>query len=183
MLLLPARIGGLAERTGPRLPMTLGPLVVGAGLAVMSRIDRGAGCLQTVLPGVVLFGLGLATTVAPLTSTVLGSVDEAHIGAASGTNNAVSRVAGLLAVALLPFISGMTGARSVGAGFARAMLISAAVCGLGGVAALVTVLLGRAVDHYPLPEVMGACQSPSTCRPPSAETAGSGPRQGHVANP
>ncbi|HEY9289961.1 MAG TPA: MFS transporter, partial [Microlunatus sp.] len=101
MLLLSGRIGGLAQRTGPRLPMTIGPVVAGIGLTLLIMAQPGRGYLPGVLPGVTVLGLGLAITVAPLTSAVL-AVDEDHVGAASGTNNAVSRLAGMLAVAILP---------------------------------------------------------------------------------
>lgn len=98
---LSPRFGRLASGTGPRLPMTAGPIVAGVGLLLMLRIDADAGYLADVLPGVLVFGLGLAATVAPLTATVLDSVEERRVGIASGINNGVSRVAGLLAIAVL----------------------------------------------------------------------------------
>lgn len=98
---LSPRFGRLASGTGPRLPMTAGPIVAGLGLLLMLRIDAEAGYVLDVLPGVVVFGLGLAATVAPLTATVLDSVEERRVGIASGVNNGVSRVAGLLAIAVL----------------------------------------------------------------------------------
>jgi EmrB/QacA subfamily drug resistance transporter len=98
---LSPRFGRLASGTGPRLPMTLGPIVGGLGLLLMMRIDAGAEYLPDVLPAIVVFGLGLSATVAPLTATVLDSVPEHHVGIASGVNNGVSRVAGLLAIAVL----------------------------------------------------------------------------------
>jgi predicted MFS family arabinose efflux permease len=101
LFLLSPRFGRLASGTGPRLPMTAGPIVAGAGLLLLLRVDAGAAYLPDVLPGVLVFSLGLAATVAPLTATVLDSVDERHVGAASGANNGVSRVAGLLAIAVL----------------------------------------------------------------------------------
>jgi EmrB/QacA subfamily drug resistance transporter len=101
LFLLSPRFGRLASGTGPRLPMTAGPIVAGAGLLLLLRVDAGAAYLPDVLPGVLVFSLGLAVTVAPLTATVLDSVDERHVGAASGANNGVSRVAGLLAIAVL----------------------------------------------------------------------------------
>lgn len=107
MLLLSARAGALAERIGPRLPMTVGPLVCAAGLVLLSRIGPEASYLRAVLPGVGILGLGLSLTVAPLTATALGSVDERHAGIASGVNNAVARAAGLLAVAVLPLAAGL----------------------------------------------------------------------------
>jgi EmrB/QacA subfamily drug resistance transporter len=99
MFFLSSRFGALADRLGPRLFMGAGPLVAGAGLLELVRLDREADYLTTVLPGVALFGLGLAMTVAPLTATVLADADERHAGIASGVNNAIARVAGLLAIA------------------------------------------------------------------------------------
>ncbi|HET8565104.1 MAG TPA: MFS transporter [Solirubrobacterales bacterium] len=98
---LSPRWGKLASGTGPRLPMTLGPIVGGAGLLLMLRVGSGADYVVDVLPAVLVFGLGLSATVAPLTATVLDSVEERHVGIASGINNGVSRVAGLLAIAVL----------------------------------------------------------------------------------
>ena len=102
MLLLSSRAGALAQRIGPRLPMTIGPLVIAIGLLLFTRIAPGVSYVSTVLPAVIVFGLGLACTVAPLTATVLASVRDAELGVASGVNNAAARLAGLLAVAVLP---------------------------------------------------------------------------------
>ena len=107
MLLLSARAGALAERIGPRLPMTAGPVVCACGFLLLARIGPRASYLTDVLPGVLALGLGLSLTVAPLTATALGSVDERHAGIASGVNNAVARAAGLLAVAVLPLVAGL----------------------------------------------------------------------------
>ena len=104
MLLLSSRSGALAQRIGPRVQMTVGPMIIAAGLVLFARIAPGQHYVGTVLPAVVVFGLGLACTVAPLTSTVLASVDDAELGVASGVNNAASRLAGLLAVAVLPAV-------------------------------------------------------------------------------
>jgi len=101
LFLLSPQFGKLASDTGPRLPMTAGPIVAGIGLLLLLRIDPDAAYLSEVLPGVVVFSVGLAATVAPLTATVLDSVDERHIGIASGANNGIARVAGLLAIAVL----------------------------------------------------------------------------------
>lgn len=164
MLLLSGRIGGLAQRTGPRLPMTVGPLVAGAGLALLSLARPGASYLVGVFPGVVVFGFGLAITVAPLTSAVLAAVDEQHVGAASGANNAISRLAGLLAVAVLPLAAGLdtTSGGALGPGFATAMFISAALCGFGGLVAAVTIGKRTPVQAHTLPAVNQACQHPCT---------------------
>jgi MFS family permease len=101
LFFLSPRWGRLASGTGPRLPMTIGPIVGGLGLLLMMRIGSGADYLTEVLPAILVFGLGLSATVAPLTATVLDSVDEHHVGIASGVNNGISRVAGLLAIAVL----------------------------------------------------------------------------------
>jgi EmrB/QacA subfamily drug resistance transporter len=101
LFVLSPRWGKLASGTGPRLPMTLGPIVGGVGLLLMLRIGSDAEYLPEVLPAILVFGLGLSATVAPLTATVLDSVEERHVGIASGINNGVSRVAGLLAIAIL----------------------------------------------------------------------------------
>ncbi|MGH8866794.1 MAG: MFS transporter [Actinomycetes bacterium] len=109
MLLLSPRAGELAQRIGPRRPMTFGPLVAAVGLLLLLRVGADASYLTDVLPGVVVFGLGLSLTVAPLTATVLGAAPVAHAGIASGVNNAVARAAGLLAVAVLPTAVGLSG--------------------------------------------------------------------------
>jgi EmrB/QacA subfamily drug resistance transporter len=101
LFFLSPRWGRLASGTGPRLPMTIGPIVGGVGLLLMLRVGSNADYVTDVLPAIVVFGLGLSATVAPLTATVLDSVEERHVGIASGINNGVSRVAGLLAIAVL----------------------------------------------------------------------------------
>lgn len=144
LLLLSSSAGRLAGRVGPRLPMTVGPLLAAAGLALMTRVVPGASYVGAVLPGAVAFGLGMAATVAPLTATVLGAVDDARAGVASGVNNAVARVAGLIAVAVLPLVAGLSSSRQLSpleftAGFHRAMWVAAAVCVAGGVVSYVGV--------------------------------------------
>jgi EmrB/QacA subfamily drug resistance transporter len=99
MFFLSSRFGALADRVGPRLFMGVGPILGGAGLLLMIGVDADADYLTDILPGMILFGLGLAITVAPLTATVLGDADQRHAGVASGVNNAIARVAGLLAIA------------------------------------------------------------------------------------
>jgi EmrB/QacA subfamily drug resistance transporter len=101
LFFLSPRWGKLASGTGPRLPMCGGPIVGGIGLIMLLRVDASADYLTEVLPAILIFGLGLSATVAPLTATVLDSVEERHVGIASGVNNGVSRVAGLLAIAVL----------------------------------------------------------------------------------
>jgi EmrB/QacA subfamily drug resistance transporter len=112
LFFLSPRFGRFASGTGPRLPMTAGPIVGGLGLLLMLRVGTSADYPTEVLPAILVFGLGLAATVAPLTATVLDSVAERRVGIASGINNGVSRVAGLLAIAVLgAVISAHFGAR------------------------------------------------------------------------
>ncbi len=158
--------GELAQRTGPRLPMTAGPLVAAVGVALMARIVPGATYLVAVLPAVVAFGAGLAITVAPLTAAVLSAVPDAYAGTASGVNNAISRVAGLIAVAVLPAAAGIDAGpgQPLGPGYSLAMLITAAVCLVGGITALVTIRTGADVAPQVLPGINHACQDPCTRR-------------------
>jgi predicted MFS family arabinose efflux permease len=95
------RFGALAGRVGPRLFMGLGPLVCSVGLLLWLSLDERGTYLTQVLPGAVVFGLGLAMTVAPLTATVLGAVAAEHAGVASGVNNAIARIGSLLAIAIV----------------------------------------------------------------------------------
>jgi EmrB/QacA subfamily drug resistance transporter len=144
MLVLSSRAGALAQRIGPRIPLTAGPLVIAAGLLLMARIQPGDSYLTGVLPAIVVFGLGLTLVVAPVTATVLAAADSRHSGIASGINNAVSRVAGLLAVAVLPLVAGLTGdgfykPSVMTHGFHVAMVTCAIVSALGGVLAWVTI--------------------------------------------
>jgi EmrB/QacA subfamily drug resistance transporter len=144
MLMLSARSGRLASRIGPRLQMSVGPVVVGAGLALLTRSTYGSSYAVYVLPAVVVFGLGLAVTVAPLTATAMSSAPADHSGIASAVNNDVARLGGLLAVAVLPALAGITGTAylhpdALAAGFRTAVLISAALCAAGGLLAAVTI--------------------------------------------
>ena len=109
MLVFSARSGRLASRIGPRLQMSCGPIVIGAGLLLLTRATHPGSYVTTVLPAVIVFGIGLAITVAPLTSTAMGAAPAEHSGVASAVNNVVARAAGLLAVAVLPLVAGLTG--------------------------------------------------------------------------
>lgn len=109
-LLLSARSGRLAQRIGPRAPMTAGPLVCAVGLAMTLRLSTTSDYWTDVLPAVAVFGLGLAILVAPLTASVLAAVPAERAGIASGVNNAVARAANLIAVAALPAVTGLSGA-------------------------------------------------------------------------
>jgi MFS family permease len=140
MLLFSARSGALAARIGPRLQMSVGPAVVAVGLLLMLRIGPGASYSADVLPAVIVLGAGLATMVAPLTSTALAAVDDEHAGIASGVNNAVARAAGLIAVAVLPAVAGLTGnvysdPGAFAHGFRIAIGISVTLLLLGGLLA------------------------------------------------
>jgi EmrB/QacA subfamily drug resistance transporter len=138
MILFSARGGRLSERIGPRIPMTLGPAISAVGVLLMLRIGIGASYPADVLPAVIVFGAGLALTVAPLTATVLNAAGARHAGAASGVNNAVARTAGLLSVAAVPAVAGIrdyTDPAAFDRGFRIAMLIVAAMLAMGAVVA------------------------------------------------
>src|SRR5713101_1572164 len=141
LLVLSPPAGKLASRIGYRALMTAGPLIAAAGLALLAGAGRGSSYVGGVLPGIAVLGLGLATTVAPLTTAVLAGAEERHAGVAAAVNTAISRLAGLLAVALLPLLPGISAAEaaSLAAGFPRAMWICAAVCAAGGLCALATL--------------------------------------------
>ena len=144
MLALSARSGALAARIGPRLQMSVGPVLVGAGLALLARVGPDGSYVSRVLPAVLVLGFGLAVTVAPLTSSVLAAVPSDHSGVASAVNNDVARAAALIAVAVLPAVSGIHGysythPAQLSAGFHSAVRISAAACLLGGLIAFLTI--------------------------------------------
>jgi MFS family permease len=157
MLLLSARSGALAEKIGPRIPMTVGPLVCAVAFVWLARIGAHANYWTDVLPPVTLQGLGLSATVAPLTATALGSVDDRHAGIASGVNNAVARAAGLLAVAVLPLAAGLgtgnlTDPAALRPMYRTAMLICAVLLVLGAVIAGVAVPTKLTKPEPPEPE-------------------------------
>lgn len=109
MLLLSARSGRLAQRIGPRAQLVIGPLVLAVGMLMLRMVTPGASYLSGVLPGVLVFGLGLATVVAPVTATVLAAAPDRFAGVASGVNNAIARTGTLIAIAVLPTIAGLSG--------------------------------------------------------------------------
>jgi EmrB/QacA subfamily drug resistance transporter len=163
MLFLSARGGALGQRIGPRIPMTVGPLVAAAGVLWMARIGPGESYLRDVVPGTVLLGLGLSLTVAPLTATVLAAVDVRHAGIASGVNNAVARAAGLLAVAAVPLVAGITPAvYELAAG--RALVACAGLLVVGGVLAWATI-------RSPSAPATPVARAPDVASPPAATTA------------
>ena len=142
MLLLSPYAGRFAERHGPRTPMVAGALVAGVATLLFTRVQAGASYATSVIPATIVFGLGLACFVAPLTSVALGALEAGREGLASGVNNAVARLAGLLATAIIPVAAGLGGAhnlqpREVASGFTRAMIICAVLCGAAaGIAAM-----------------------------------------------
>ncbi|MFD7769472.1 MFS transporter [Streptomyces sp. NPDC059787] len=144
MLLLSARSGELGDRIGPRIPLTVGPLLCAAGMLLMLRVGPGASYATEVLPALLVLGLGMVTLVAPLTATVLASVDTARAGLASGINNAAARAAGLVAVAALPLLAGMGPEAyrlpdAFDDAFRRAMVLCAGVLVVGSAIAFTTV--------------------------------------------
>ena len=143
-LALSQRSGELADKIGPRLQLSVGPVLVGIGLGLFALITASGDYLTEVLPGVLVLGFGLAVAVAPLTSTVLAAVPAEHAGIASAVNNDVARAAALIAVALLPAAGGLTGDAYqhpgvFSAGFHTASLISGGLCVAGGLLAAVTI--------------------------------------------
>jgi EmrB/QacA subfamily drug resistance transporter len=163
MVFLSSRSGALAQRIGPRLQMTVGPLIIAAGLLLFTCIAPGATYLSAVLPAAIVFGLGLTCTVAPLTSTVLASVDDSELGVASGVNNAAARLAGLLAVAVLPAIvhldttlppAVLTGTVAV------ALRISAGLSAVGALIAWLTVGGQQAIAVVRPVDLLQPCHDP-----------------------
>jgi hypothetical protein len=140
MFLFSARVGALAGRVGARLPMTVGPLCTAGGALLLTRIGRDTSYLGDVLPGILLVGVGMTMTVAPLTATALSTAPPGATGIASGISNAVARTAGLLAVAVAPLLVGLRGQQyqepqAVGRAFDRAMVLCAALACLGALVA------------------------------------------------
>ena len=137
MLLLAAKGGELGARIGPRVPMTVGPVVCAAGAALLSGVGAGSSYWSGVLPGISIFGIGLCLLVAPLTATVLDAAPDRYAGVASGVNNAVARAGGLLAVAALPAVVGLSGTdyqrpEAFSSAYVHAMWICSALLTAGG---------------------------------------------------
>jgi EmrB/QacA subfamily drug resistance transporter len=144
LFVLSARFGALSARHGPRFFMGFGPILAGGGLALLARIGPGGSYLSDVLPAILVFGLGLAVTVAPLTATVMAAAPSENTGVASAVNNAVARSASLIAVAVLPAAAGIGGksylhADLFNSGFRSAMFIAGVACAAGGLIALATI--------------------------------------------
>jgi MFS family permease len=141
MLLTSSWSGKLASRIGPRLQLVVGPMIIAVAMLLYMRIAPGASYLTEVLPAVVLFGIGLTCVVAPVTATVLAAADDRHAGVASGVNNAIARTGGLLAVAVLPAVSGLDGnaytdPTALTSAWRTALMICAVLAVLGGLIAL-----------------------------------------------
>jgi EmrB/QacA subfamily drug resistance transporter len=141
LFLLSQRIGVLADRLGPRLFMSVGPLVAAGGvLYLIATVDESPGLLLDVLPGTAIFAIGMAIVVAPLTAAVLSDADEQNAGIASGVNNAVARVAGLFATAAVGTVAG--GTLDLG-GFRMALAVTAGLLALGGAVGLTAIRNSR----------------------------------------
>lgn len=136
MFFLSSRFGALAGRWGARVFMTTGPLVAALGFLLMLRVDTKVAYWSELFPGVVIFALGLSMTVAPLTSAVLGDVPTVRAGIASAVNNAISRIAGLVAIALIGVI---TGPHLDAAGFHRVLVVVALLMAIGGTVSFVGI--------------------------------------------
>ncbi|MDX6307313.1 MAG: hypothetical protein QOI06_359 [Nocardioidaceae bacterium] len=152
MLVLSPRAGDLAARVGPRLPMSLGPVVSAAGVLLLLRVGSNPDYVTDVLPAVIVFGLGLSLIVAPLTTTVLAAAETRYAGVASGVNNAVARAAGLLAVAVLPVLAGISGddyrhPSLFEHGFRIAMILCATLLASGGLISFWTIRNPRSDTH------------------------------------
>lgn len=141
MLAFSGRSGALAQRTGPRAQLVVGPLVIAAGMVLLVRVTPDSSYLGAVLPAVGVFGVGLVIVVAPVTATVLAAAPDRYAGVASGVNNAVARTGTLLAIALLPAIAGLTGGAyadpaALTAGWRVALLVCAGLAVVGGLLAI-----------------------------------------------
>lgn len=164
LTILSHRVGGLAQRIGPRPLLVAGPLLASAGVAMLAGVGPGDRYLSDVLPGVLLLGAGLTLLVAPLTATVMAAAPPALVGTASGVNNAVARTAGLLAVAGLPLLVGLSGRAyadpaALTPAYQRGMLVCAGLMAAGGILALLAVP-ARPRTPGPHPHPAGSPRSP-----------------------
>jgi EmrB/QacA subfamily drug resistance transporter len=175
MLLFSARSAALASRIGPRLQMSVGPLVIAAGMVLFTRVHGNGDYLTQVLPAVIVLGAGLAINVAPLTATALAAAPAEHAGIASAVNNDVARTGGLIAVAVLPALAGLTGEAYLNPamlthGFHVAVLIAAAAAAAGGLLAVLTITNPPGSGRRPAPAAPDAhtlrCTSCALDAPP-----------------
>jgi EmrB/QacA subfamily drug resistance transporter len=190
LLTLSTPSGAVAQRIGPRIPLTAGAVLTGAGLLLMARIHPGDSYLAGVLPSLIVFGTGLAALITPITATVLASVDARHSGIASAVNNALSRLGQMIAVAALPLAAGLSGSAfenpaKMAAGFPVAMTIAAGTAFAAALLAWATIssdVLSRPrADTEPVakelpPSVQRHCAVAGTPLAPSPDPPpGSGP--------
>jgi predicted MFS family arabinose efflux permease len=130
--------GRLTAQVGPRWPLTIGPIVTGAGFALLMRADPAESYWTSILPGIAVIALGMAGAVAPLTTAVLSSVDDRHTGTASGFNSAIARTGGLVATAFAGAVISVSGAELIGA-FRIAAIVAACSAVAAGVIAYLTL--------------------------------------------
>jgi MFS-type transporter involved in bile tolerance (Atg22 family) len=135
MTALSPTMGGVAARTGPRIPLTVGPAIVAVGMVLSLLIRPDTAYWAGTFPTILVLAIGMTIAVAPLTASVLGSVEEQHVAMASGFNSAVARTGGLIATALLGAVIASSG-KDLFAGFHAAMLVSSVVSALGALVAL-----------------------------------------------
>lgn len=174
MLVLSERSGALAARIGPRPQLIIGPLLIAVAQILLAMVDEHASWASDVLPGAILFGFGLVAFVAPLTAAVMASVDQSHVGTASGVNNAVARTAGLVAVAAIPVVSGLTtasGPTETTEAFRHGMWITA---GLAVVAAAIAAIgLPRRLPIRPSPRTYYCAVDGAPVQPAQEDTPAS----------
>jgi EmrB/QacA subfamily drug resistance transporter len=144
MILFSSRVGGLSGRFGPRIFMTIGPIIMGLSTLLLLLVSKDFNYWWQVLPALVLFGIGLTITVSPLTSAILGSIDTERSGIASAVNNAVARVAGLIVIAMIAIIIG--GQLDLD-GFHRAAIVTAAMLIAGGLVSFAGIRNPVAADE------------------------------------
>jgi EmrB/QacA subfamily drug resistance transporter len=154
MLLFSSRAAVIASRTGPRLPMSLGPLVCSAGVVLLSFVRGDASYVVHVFPGVLVFSIGLVMLVSPLTAAVLNAAPDEHAGIASGINNAVARAGSLLAVAAIPALVGLSGddyrnPAALTDGFHAGQLVCAGLLAAGGIVSWFGLRTRTAVASVP----------------------------------
>jgi EmrB/QacA subfamily drug resistance transporter len=174
LFLISPHAGRLAHRIGARVPLTVGPLVAALGIGLMVRIQADSSYWLDVLPALLVFGLGMSITVAPLTATVMAAVEARHAGVASAVNNAVARAAGLIAVAVLPALAGLGGEAyldpvAFSAGFHKATLIAAGLTALGGVLGWLTLGEPPAREREAAAEYQCAVDAPPLRRAAASE--------------
>lgn len=146
MFFFSSRFGALSGIHGPRLFMAIGPIIAGIGTLLMATVSLPANYWTEILPGVILFGLGLAITVAPLTSAILGSIKPSQAGVGSAVNNAVARIAGLLSIAMIGLFIGTTISL---AGFHIGLYLCSALLIAGGVVSAIGIRNLQVSDAEP----------------------------------